>query len=60
MQHVPHTVHDVAHRMLPELAWPALELGLCEPHKLQEARVGPDATVVTLVQLRQPVVITCV
>jgi hypothetical protein len=41
--------------MGPELAWPALELGLREPHKLQEARVGLDATVVTLVQLRQPV-----
>jgi hypothetical protein len=44
----------------PELAWPGLELGLCEPHELQEARVDPDATVVTLVQLRQPDVITCV
>jgi hypothetical protein len=36
--------------MFPELAWPGLELGLCEPHKAQEARVDPDATEVTLVQ----------
>jgi hypothetical protein len=35
--------------MFPELAWPALQLGLCEPYELQEARVGPDAAVITLV-----------
>jgi hypothetical protein len=56
----PLTVQHVGDRLGPELAWPALELGLCEPHELQEARVGPDATVVTLVQLRQPDVIKCV
>ena len=46
----PLTVQHIGHRMGPELAWPGLKLGLREPHKLQEARVGPDATVVTLVQ----------